>query len=149
MKKVDPVELQKLSTAVLAALQRANRLPIRLDEEDYADLLSEGVLAALSAMGGFDPARGSLGRYMAVIISRAQLREAWKLASLGITGNHRGVQVFSGDAPSSKDGEQIDNDDWLMYDGEGREFGVCADVADEVEAFDFIWKTYYMHDSIT
>lgn len=126
MSRVNPEELLKLSAAVLAALRRDGRLPTRLDEEDYNDLLQEGVLAALQARNGFDAARGSLRTYFRKPILRAQLKAAWQIASVGITGDHHGVQVWREDDDSiDLNAIQID------------------DIADEIEAFDFVWETYY------
>jgi len=130
MTDVDPALLHKLSVAVLAALRRDGRLPTRLDEEDYEDLAQEGILAALVSIGSFDPSRGNLRTYLSKPIARAQLKAAWRTASVGITGDHRGVPVFTDDeAQSAIEAIQID------------------DVADEIEAFDYVWHTHYVRDS--
>jgi hypothetical protein len=131
MSQIDPDILLKLSAAVLAALQRDGRLPARLDEEDYEDLLQEGVLAGLLASDGHDPARGSVRTYLSKPIGRAQLKAAWAMASVGITGHHNGVQVYSHCADGMAD--ELDS---LQVD----------DIADEIEAFDFVWHTYYKNN---
>jgi len=146
--KVNTSELFKLSKAVLAALRRANRIPVRLDEEDYEDLVSEGVLVCLEIIGKYDPARGSLGAYLSKPIQRAQLREAWKVAHVGLTGDCRNIKVWAiDDNEYSDEPEHAEN---LRHRRAGvthEELPTEVDVAAEIEAFDYVWKTHYLRDS--
>lgn len=130
MSTVNPVELTAISKAVLAAIRRDGRLPARLDEEDYNDLVQEGLLAALSCLDRFDPQRGNLRAYLNQPIARAQLKEAWRMASVGITGDHSSLQVWS---TSDTTDDEID----VALER------YSPDVADEIEAFDHVWQTRY------
>lgn len=147
MSKVDPEYIIALSKAVLAALRRTGRLPVRLDSEDYDDLQSEGVLAALSILDRYDPARGTLRAYLDKPIGRAILKAAWRIANAGITGDHGSLQIFSTDVGINAydhDNNTFDNEHpWITEVSAAMSH---PDVAEEIEAFDHVWKTRYMRD---
>jgi hypothetical protein len=130
MSDLSPVILLNLSKAVLAAIQRDGRLPARLDEEDYGDLVQEGILAALENLDNYDPMRGTLRAYLSQPIARAQLTAAWGISSVGMTGNFDAVQVWG-------IGHNTDDDNDALFGMES------PDPADEIEAFDHVWQTYY------
>lgn len=92
---VDSTELYKLAQGIVASLRQSGKMPSRLDEEDYHDFLQEGVMAALPMLTSFDPARGTLRAYAGKAMARAILRSAWGTATVGITGLHKGIQVWS------------------------------------------------------
>lgn len=140
MTKVDPVHIIAIVKAVLAALRRSGRLPTRLDEEDYDDLFSEGTAAALMVMATYDPERGSLRAYLDKPISRAIIKESWRIANIGITGDHGSLQVFSTDAHVN-DEDTSETDEY-----EPTDMPQQADVAEEVEAFDHVWHSRYARD---
>lgn len=135
--KIDPSELQKLVSAVLAAIQRDGRLPTRLNTEDFDDLRQEGILGALGAVDNFDPARGSMGAYLRTPITRSILRAAWSIANCGLTGDVSAVQVWS----LSDNDDDHDNE---SYNGLSSELPYVPDIADEIEAFDTIWHRFYI-----
>lgn len=137
MEKVDPVLIIDAVKAVLAAIRRSGRLPVRLDEEDMYDLESAGTIAALLALDKYDAQRGSLRAYLDKPIARAILKESWRIANSGITGDHGSLQIFStDDTQEGEDESEIVNEP---------EF-VSPDIAAEIEAFDHIWHTKYLHD---
>lgn len=138
MSKLNPEHVTEIVKAVLAATKRSGRLPTRLDEEDYEDLLSEGVLAALLVADKYDPDRGTLRTYLDKPVSRAIIKAAWRIANVGITGDHGALQVWSMDDA----GAHID-------DGVPEELDLpqVPDVAEEIEAFDHVWHTRYTRDS--
>lgn len=145
MSKVDPEYIIALSKAVLAALRRTGRLPVRLDDEDYDDLQSEGVVAALAILDRYDPARGTLRAYLDKPIGRAILKAAWRIANAGITGDHGSLQVFSRDTDTNKDfheDDSLEDHDKMPIDPI-----IDNDVAAEIEAFDHVWHTRYLRNS--
>ena len=125
--------IMSLSSAIMAQLRRDGRFPTRLDEEDYDDILQEGALAAWLLISRYDPDRGSLRAFMGRAVARAMLACAWGQAQAGITGDHDSLQVWSVDGPTD---EQTDIDDALS----------SPDVAEEIEAFDHVWRTRYSRD---
>lgn len=131
MTNVDPAILHNLSTAVLAALRRSGRLPTRLDEEDYDDLIQEGIIAGLQAMHNHDPNRGNVNTFLRKPMERAQLRAAWRIANVGMTGDVTSVQVWSIDGASPEIEAAVESQ------------LVEPDVAEVVEAFDSVWETHY------
>jgi DNA-directed RNA polymerase specialized sigma24 family protein len=124
--------ITRLTAAIIANLRRSGRLPTRLNEEDFDDLSQEGILTCLELLPKFDPARGSLGAYMARPAARAILAAAWQQAQVGITGTPpEGVQV------------------WGESDGDGTDLLNTVeddDVAAEIEAFDYVWHLKYSAD---
>jgi hypothetical protein len=138
MPKVDPEHITLVVKTVLAVMRRNGRLPTRLDEEDMNDLESEGTLTALMVVDRFDPERGSLRAYLDKPVARAILKAAWGIANGGITGDHGALQVwsFTDNTDESEDYESSDE----------MELPASDDVAAEIEAFDHVWHTRYLHD---
>jgi DNA-directed RNA polymerase specialized sigma24 family protein len=93
----DAKELYKLANVIVTSLRQSGKLPARMTSEDYNDLLQEGVMAALPMLASFDSARGSLRAYAGKAMARAILSFAWRSATVGITGQHHGIQVWSSD----------------------------------------------------
>lgn len=144
LSNAEVLALQDAATKVFHNLRRAGRIPARLDEEEHADAIQEGILASLSLMSHFDPSRGSLSRFLARPMERAMLRAAWKSANLGITGDHGGVQVWSlnneNDEGTTAEMEEEGTDSPIEFDlpHDSTPIGL-GDPAIELEAFEQVW----------
>jgi DNA-directed RNA polymerase specialized sigma24 family protein len=135
-------ELQRVCKTIFSMLRRAGKIPARLNEEEYEDAIQEGFIEALGAYPRYDASRGSLVTYLYLPVSRAITRYAWKQATLGITGDHDGVQVHSLDTRDYEvDGaeEALDSDSDIEHIDSNPPLGY-GNPETEYLAFESVWN---------